>query len=120
MRLFAAFLLAAALAAAADVSGDWSGKTTVSINGKLEEDTMYLSLKQIADLITGTAGPTLRQQAPIRNGKIEGNRVRFEMPVPKGLFRFDLNLVNEHLTGSVVADAQGQSIKATLDAIRVK
>jgi hypothetical protein len=119
-RLFAALLLTAALAAAADVSGTWSGKTRVSLDGRVEEDTMYLVLKQNGDRISGTAGPTADQQAPIRIGKIEGNRITFELPIPKGVFTFDIALEGEHLTGSVVAIAQGQTIKGTLDATRAK
>src|SRR5437879_517834 len=108
MSLVTFLLLAASVASAADVSGAWSGTTRLSLNGKIEEDTMYLSLRQVADQITGTAGPTLQQQAPIRNGKIEGLRVTFDLPVPNGVFHFDINLENEHLKGAVVAEAQGQ------------
>jgi hypothetical protein len=119
-RLFATLLLSAALAAAADVSGVWSGKTRVSLSGKVEEDTMHMVLKQNGDRITGTAGPAADQQAPIRSGKIEGNRITFELPVPNGSFTFDVTLEGEHLVGSVVAAAQGQTIKGTVDVARAK
>ena len=120
MRPLAMVLLAATLAAAADVSGNWAGKTRLSVNGRVEEDTMLLSLKQSGDRITGTAGPTAQQQAPIRNGKIEGNHLTFETPVPNGVFQFAINLEEGHLKGDVIAEAQGQTIKATLDATKVK
>jgi hypothetical protein len=108
------------LACAADVSGNWSGKTRLTVNGRTEEDTIYLSLRQNADSITGTAGPTLEQQAPIRTGKIEGNHITLEVPIPDGVFKFDINLEGDHLKGDVVAVAQGQTIKATMDATKVK
>jgi len=74
------------------LSGDWTGKTKLTIDGKVEEDTVYLSLKQTVNIVTGTAGPTLEQQSPIRNGKVEGNRIILEVPVPNGVFKFDLYL----------------------------
>jgi hypothetical protein len=51
---------------------------------------------------------------------VDGSRITFETPVPNGVFQFDLTLEDSHLKGNVVANAQGQSIKATLDATRVK
>jgi hypothetical protein len=122
MRILGIVLIFAMFAVAAhaiDVSGDWTGKTKLTVNGKVEEDTVYLSLKQIVNIVTGTAGPTLEQQNPIRNGKVEGNRVILEVPVPNGSFKFDLYLEDEHLKGDVIATAQGQTIKAVMDAIRV-
>jgi hypothetical protein len=110
----------AAQAADIDVTGSWSGKTKTSVNGKVEEDTIYLSLKQTANLVTGTAGPSFEQQAPIANGKIEGNHITFELPVPGGAFKFDLNIEGDRLQGDVVATAQGQTIKADMEATRIK
>jgi len=43
-----------------------------------------------------------------------------EVPVPGGTFKFDMNLEGEHLKGDVIANAQGQTIKAQMDAVRVK
>jgi hypothetical protein len=109
-----------AAASAVDVSGNWSGKTKLSVDGKVEEDTVYLSLKQTANIVTGTAGPSLQTQSPISAGKVEGNRIILEVPVPGGTFTFDMNLEGEHLKGDVIASAQGQTIKAQMDAVRVK
>jgi hypothetical protein len=119
---FAALMICAVLGIAADidVTGNWSGKTKTSIDGKVEEDTIYLSLKQTSNQITGTAGPSVDQQAPINNGKIEGNHITFDLPVPGGAFKFDINLEGDHLKGDVVASAQGQTVKAVMDAARVK
>jgi|SRR3954465_719009 hypothetical protein len=123
MRIFRLAFLVAILATAAhaiDVSGDWTGKTKLSVDGKVEEDTIYLSLKQAVNIVTGTTGPTLEKQTPIRNGKVEGNRVVFEVPVPNGIFKFDLYLEGGHLKGDLTANAQGQTIKAVMDAVPVK
>jgi hypothetical protein len=120
MRVLMGIVFTAMLASAADVSGNWSGKTRLSINGRVEEDTIYLSLKQNAGAISGTAGPTLEQQAPIRTGKIEGSHITLEVPIPDGVFKIDANLEGDHLKGEVVAIAQGQTIKAAMDATKVK
>src|SRR5262252_8426209 len=89
-------------ASAPDVSGNWSGKFKVS---GAEDDTVYLSLKQTANEITGTAGPSAEQQKPIQNGRIEGNHITMEVLVPGGMFKFDINLEGDHLKGEVVASA---------------
>jgi len=120
LRLLAAILLSATLALAADVSGNWSGKTRLSLNGRVEEDTMYLALQQAGSSVTGTAGPTAQEQAAIRNGRIDGNRVTFELPVPNGVFQFDVNLEGDKLKGGIVATAQGQSFQATVEVERKK
>jgi len=120
MRTPAALFLLAFVSYAADVTGAWAGSTRVSLNGKVEEDTVYLALNQVGNIITGTAGPSIQQQSPIKNGTIEGNHVVLEVPVPHGVFRFDINLVGDHLKGNVIADAQGQTIRAEMDATRVK
>ena len=37
-----------------------------------------------------------------------------------GVFKFDMNFEGEHLKGDVIATAQGQTIRAQMDATRVK
>jgi hypothetical protein len=113
-------MLSAFLLAAADLSGEWAGKTKMILDGQVQEDTMHISLKQSGDRVTGTAGPAPDQRAPIRNGKVDGNRITFETPIPNGVFQFDLTLEDGHLKGSLVANAQGQTFKAELDLTRAR
>jgi opacity protein-like surface antigen len=117
-----ALALALAMAAyAADVTGNWSGTFKVGMpDGTTQDDTVYLSLKQTGSTITGTAGPSIDQQAPIRVGKIEGNKITLDVPVPQGSFKFDITLQGDHLQGEVTASAQGQTVKAKMDATRAK
>jgi hypothetical protein len=120
MRSLLFVILSALLAQAvlaADVTGNWSGK--FQVNGA-DHDTVYLSLKQSANSISGTAGPSADQQKPIQNGRIEGNHITMEVPVPGGVFKFDINVEGDHLKGEVVATAQGQTVRAQMDATRVK
>jgi hypothetical protein len=123
MRIFAALILSAVLAVAdqaADVSGNWSGKVKIELpDGGTQDDTIYLVLKQTDTAITGTAGPSSDQQRPIATGKIEGNKVTLEVPVPNGAFKFAFALDSDRLKGEIVMAAQGQNIKARMDATRV-
>ncbi len=92
----------------------------MSIDGQIQEDTIFFTLKPKNGELTGTAGPIRDHQAPIRNGRILGNRLLFEIPVPNGIFQFDVNVEGDHITGSLLATAQGQTFKATVEARRGK
>ena len=124
MKLMKAVLLAVVLvlaASAADLTGTWSGTFTITMpDGKTSDDTVHLVLKQNGSTITGTAGPNAEQQVPIAKGTITGNKVMLEVPVPDGMFKFDVALEGEHLKGDVTRTAGGESMKAKMDATRVK
>jgi hypothetical protein len=124
MKLMKAVLLAVVLAvaaSAADLTGAWSGTFTITMpDGKTSDDTVHLVLKQNGSTITGTAGPNAEQQVPIAKGTITGNKVMLEVPVPDGMFKFDVALEGEHLKGDVIRTAGGESMKAKMDATRVK
>jgi hypothetical protein len=124
MKLMKAVLLAVVLvlaASAADLTGTWSGTFTITMpDGKTSDDTVHLVLKQNGSTITGTAGPSAEQQVPIAKGTITGNKVMLEVPVPDGMFKFDVALEGEHLKGDVTRTAGGESMKAKMDATRVK
>ncbi len=114
-------VLLALAASAADVSGAWRGTFRIALpDGQMRDDTLHLVLKQAGGTITGTAGPNPEQQVPIARGTIEGNRITLDVPVPDGMFRFDVVLDGDHLKGDVTRTAGGQSMKARLDATRVR
>ena len=119
-RVLALLLVAAALAAAPNISGKWAGKTHMSVDGRIEEDTIFFTLKEKNGEVTGTAGPIREHQGPIRNGRFDGTRLTFELPVPNGVFQFDVNLEGDHLKGKLLAIAQGQTFKATVELSRGK
>uniref|UniRef100_Q027V7 Uncharacterized protein n=1 Tax=Solibacter usitatus (strain Ellin6076) TaxID=234267 RepID=Q027V7_SOLUE len=124
MKLMKAVLVAVFLvlaASAADLTGAWSGTFTITMpDGKTSDDTVHLVLKQSGATITGTVGPNAEQQVPITKGSITGNKVMLEVPVPDGMFKFDVALEGEHLKGDVTRTAGGESMKAKMDATRVK
>jgi hypothetical protein len=124
MKIIRVALLAIVLvltASAADVTGAWSGTFKITLpDGQTQDDTVHLVLKQSGGAVTGTAGPSAEQQVPIAKGTIEGNKVVLEVPVPDGMFKFDVVVDGEHLKGDVIRTAGGQSMKAKMDAARVK
>jgi hypothetical protein len=124
MKLIRCALLAVIMvlvASAADVTGTWTGTFTITMpDGKTNDDSVHLVLKQNGAAITGTAGPSADQQLPIAKGTISGNKISLEVPVPDGSFKFDVVLEGDHLKGDVVRTAGGESMKAKMDATRVK
>jgi len=124
MRILKLALLVVVLAlaaSAADVSGAWDGTFKITMpDGQTQDDTVHLVLKQDGGSITGTAGPAADQQMPITKGTIAGNKITLEVPVPDGMFKFDLSLEGDHLKGDVTRSAGGQTMKAKMDATRAK
>src|SRR3954454_7761876 len=106
-------MLLVIVASAADVTGTWNGSFKITTpDGKTQDDTVTLVLKQNGGTITGTAGPNADQQVPIGKGTIEGNKVVLEVPVPDGMFKFDVVLEGDHLKGDAVRSSGGQSMTA--------
>jgi len=107
------------IAAAADVSGKWSGSFTPE-NG--DGGSAYLILKQSGATITGSGGPDANDQWPGLHGAIDGNKVSFEVKSTEdgAVYKSTLVLSGDHLKGDVVFTmADGTSGKATLDLTRV-
>jgi uncharacterized protein (TIGR03435 family) len=70
---------------AADVSGKWSGYPG------------YLVLKQDGAALTGTLGQSASEQHPFENGKIDGNRLTFQL----GSYQADLLLEEGEIHGTM-------------------
>jgi opacity protein-like surface antigen len=116
------FLIAATalVAAAADVSGKWSGSLTPEGG---ETNPAYVILKQSGTAITGTGGPDEGQQWPDLKGTIRGDKVTLEVKSPEDgtVYKCDLVLVGDHLKGEVTATGSGgQNMKGKMDVARVK
>jgi hypothetical protein len=119
--LFCSLLsLALALtAAAADVSGKWSGTFTPETG---DGGSAYVILKQSGSTITGTGGPDANNQWPGLQGKSDGNKVTFEVKSADDgtIFKCTLVLDGDHLNGDVESTTpDGQLGKAKLNLTRV-
>ena len=112
-------LLTPGLMAAEDLTGKWSGSFNMTFSdGGSKEDSAYVELKQKGTELTGTAGPSSNEQWAILKGKVEGNKVTFEVQSPEPLIKFDLTLVDGHLKGEAKAEHEGRSMKAAVDLQR--
>jgi hypothetical protein len=113
-------LLLSSIALLADVTGKWTGTFDVTgPDGQVNSQTAYLDLKQDGQTLTGTAGPNESEQMAIRAGKVDGNKILFEVALEEGaVIRFDLLLAEDHIKGNASGEAGGQKLTAKLDVTR--
>jgi hypothetical protein len=112
-------MLATALFAAADnVTGKWTGSFAITLDGETRDEKAYLDLKQNGAELTGTGGPSADEQWPIQNGKVEGDKLTFEVQSGGPLIKFNLTLAEGHLKGEAKAEHEGRSMKAAVDLQR--
>lgn len=123
MRSISKLLVLAALwvavAAGADVSGNWSG--TFKANGADgEAGTALLILKQTGSEITGSIGPHADEQHTITKGKIDGDKISIESSDGGMTIKLELVLTGDRLAGDVTANGEGRTMTAKLDVTRAK
>lgn len=103
-RIFLTGLLATALLHAADVGGRWDGPTEIK-NGNGEPVVLHLLLKQEGTKISGGVWTEAHDEdnpRPIRNGLLEGTRLRFEVPQKAdAVMAFDLEVTGNTLNGGI-------------------
>ena len=113
--------LAPALMAAEDLTGKWSGSFVIqSPDAEQKDSTAFMDIKHKEAEITGTAGENPDRQWAIQKGKVEGNKVIFEVQTEGPLVKFELTLVDGHLKGEAKAEHEGKSMKAAVDLQRQK
>ena len=114
-------LLAPVLLAADNLTGKWSGSIVVTFpEGKTKDEMAFMDLKQNGAELTGTAGEGPDKQLAIQKGKVDGNKITFEVQTDNALIKFELTLVDGHLKGEAIAEREGKSTKAALDLQRQK
>ena len=114
-------LLAPGLMSADDFTGKWSGSFVITFSDGDKKDAMaFMDLKQKGAELTGTAGETPDRQWAIQNGKVEGNKITFEVQTDGPLVKLELALVDGHLKGEARAEHEGKSMKAAVDLQRQK
>ena len=87
-RLFAIVLLLTVSASAGDLSGEWSG--TFKVDGGDHDIPQIFTLKQSGNVLTGSGGPDTQEQYPIEKGRVDGDRVKFEVTTGEWKFAYDL------------------------------
>ena len=95
-------VVAAVPARAADVDGKWSG----SLDTPMGAVQVGFNFKAEGPALTGTTTGPDGSEVPIKNGKIDGDKISFVVTIDFGGMTFDLNY-----TGVVGAD----TTKLTID-----
>jgi hypothetical protein len=115
-------LFAVMTLSAADISGKWSGSFTMTnAEGETHEGNAFVIFKQNGTEITGSGGPDENQQWPISKGKIEGDKITFEVQSDGPLYKVSLTLDGDHIKGEATVVEEGQPAnKAKVDLTRVK
>jgi hypothetical protein len=113
-------LLSAIPLSAADVSGKWSGTLEFKSDaGETKSGPALLILKQEGNKVTGSGGPNESEQHPIENGKIEGNRLRFEATGGHGPMYFDLKVDGDQISGEIKRGKESTTDTAKISLKRV-
>ena len=125
MKLLSCIFLILALAitaAAADVTGKWSGTFTVTgPDGSAgDSNPAFLILKQSGTTLTGTAGGDEAEQFPIENAKIENNKITGTVnPSDGATYTVSLTVDGDRMTGEVTVSQGGQTMKGKIELKRV-
>ena len=109
MKLFCALLLSTLTIGAAELTGKWSGSFDITnSSGETKADSAYIDLKEQAGVVTGTAGPNSEKQWSLRKGKIDGQKLTFEVPTEEGgLLVFNLTFDGELIEGTCEGTGDG-------------
>jgi hypothetical protein len=114
-------LLAPGLMAADDLTGKWSGSFIITrSDGGTKDSTAFMDLKQNGAELTGTAGENPDRQWAIQKGKVEGNKITFELQADGPVIKFELTLIDGHLKGEAKGEHGEKSMKAAIDLQRQK
>ena len=112
--------------AAEDFSGKWSGQFTgVAPDGSQITEPILLNLVHKGTELTGTAGPSADTQWKILKGKVDGNKVSFEVQTggdsqPGPYVVITLAFADGHLKGDFNAQRGAEKLTAKIDLTRVK
>jgi hypothetical protein len=117
-RAIAIILLLAANTMAEDLSGKWSGQ--FKVDGGDHGVPQLFVFTQNGDRLTGSGGPNSGEQYPIENGKVDGNRIMFEITTGEWRFTYDLKATGERITGTLELKSVNDKRTATVSLSKVK
>lgn len=100
MKTILCFLLLSMLPSiAAELTGKWAGSFDVTNSGGEKAETAFMNLTLSGNLVTGTAGPNAEEQMVIRNGKLEGSKLTFDIENGDESISFDLLFDGDTIRG---------------------
>ena len=124
--LFALTLFVLPSMAAEDFTGKWSGQFTgVAPDGNQMTEPILLNLVHKGAELTGTAGPSAERQWKILKGKVDGDKVSFEVQAENDsqtgpYVTITLAYADGHLKGDFNAQRGAEKMTAKVDVTRVK
>jgi len=77
-----------------------------------------MDLKLSGNAVTGTAGPNEGEQMAIRNGKLEGNKLTFDLEDDGGTISVDLVFDGDSIRGTATRKGPGVEWSAKLNLKR--
>ena len=84
-KLICCLLLSTFAAFATELTGKWSGSFDITNSeGETKPDNAYMDFKEHNGEVTGTAGPDIDKQWPIQKGKLDGQKLTFEVATDDG------------------------------------
>ena len=106
----------------ADVAGKWMGTLDIrKSDGSVQHDTAYFIIQQDGDKLSGSAGPSERQQSAMTEGTVAASTVRFAVQVRPGTsVSFDLLLDGDHLRGAATGSVWEPDAKISVDTVRLR
>ncbi len=117
-RMLTIVFLLVIRAAAANLTGTWTG--TFKVNGGDHPVPQIVILKQEGDKLTGSAGPKPDEQYPIENGRVRAGRVTFELTTGEWNFSYALKSDQDALTGNLVLKSVNNTRTAVVQLNRAK
>ena len=94
---------------AAELTGKWSGSFDITnSDGETKADMAYLDLKETGGTVTGTAGPDSEKQWSLRKGKLDGQKLTFEVAMEDGgILAFELTFDGTSIQGTCSGTGNG-------------
>jgi hypothetical protein len=111
-KLFPLILTFAAALAAGDLSGTWNGEVNIGD----DIGSAFMELKQDGEAITGKAGESAADSEVIKNAKLEGKRLSFEVSHHGRVFKLAMDLVtDDKLEGTIDGESEsGEKISGKI------
>jgi len=102
-----------------DLTGKWSG--TIEIADEGATTPVSVQFVQKADVLSGKIGRTGGgEEENIRNGKVDGKKVSFEVNSAHGLMKFALTLEEDRLEGEMKGTVDDGEIVGKVKLAREK
>jgi len=107
-KLLLCVLMSAFALHAAELTGKWSGSFDITNEQGTKPDTAYMDLKESGGAVTGTAGPNEEKQFSLRKGKLDGQKLTFEVVMDDGgVLAFELSFDGTSIQGSCTGTGDG-------------